>query len=299
MKNIEFSIVMSVLNEERRIKKALDAIAQQEGTTFEVIVVDNGCSDNSIEIALQYPFVKVIRYLGKLGGAKQEGLMMAKGQYTIFIDADEQIPQGTLIKVKNVISNLNNCDAIIARIKPFCVFKSIWERYIKAYFLGDTLKSNLWKYLTFHSGGLVVRTDIARRVKFDPKMPISEDGDFSYRFLKLGYRSYYVRNYVVIDEIYSDFLGFYSYYRKLGIAGLLLFKKYPSLEMLKYQIKILAEPFTPHYLVIRYRKIRKYFKNFILWVLIGALRTKFMVLSWIIYGILGKSIPSKVTRYKA
>jgi len=298
MKNIDFSIVMTVLNEERRIRKSLDSIAKQEGATFEVIVVDNGCTDNSIAIALQYPFVKAARYLGRLGGAMQEGLMMAKGQYTAFIDADEYLPPGSLKKIKNVASKLNHCHAFIARIKPFCVFKSLWERYVKAYFLGDTLESTLWKNLTFHSGGLVIRTDIAKRVNFDSQMPLSYDGDFSYRFLKLGYRAYYLRNYVVNDEVYSEFLGFYSYYRKLGIAGLLLFKKYPSLEMLKYQIRILAEPFTPHYLVIRYRKIRKYFKNLTLWLLIGILKTTFMLVSWIIYGVLGKSIPFQVTRYK-
>jgi len=299
MRKIDFSIVMSVLNEERRIKRALDSIAQQEGVKFEVIVVDNGCTDNTTKIALQYPFVEVIRYLGSLGGAFQAGLMRAQGRYTIFLAADELLPQGSLNKIKRAFSRLNDCQAIIARLIPLSDSSSIWGRYVDAYFHGDTLQSSIWKGLTFHSGGLVIKTGIAKKVKFDPKMPVSVDGDFSYRFLKLGYRAYYLRNHVIQDEAYSDFKSFYSYYRKLGISGLILFRKYRSLEMLKYQMKALAEPFTPHYLVIRYRRIRKCFKNFILWLLLGILRTTFMALSWIIYGVLGKQIPSRVARYKA
>ena len=65
---------MPVLNKERRIKRALDLIAGQEDVKFEVIIIYKGYADNSIEIALQYLFIKAILSPAKLSGAKQNVL---------------------------------------------------------------------------------------------------------------------------------------------------------------------------------------------------------------------------------
>ena len=296
--NIYLSIIMPVLNEERRIKRALDSIAREKGVPYEVIVIDNGCTDRTVDIASSYPFVRVIKYFGSLGGAYQVGLMHARGRYVMFMAADEYLIPGSLKKLMRLINKYPGCDAMIARILPLCSVRSEFCKYIKAYFYGDTMPTSPWHNITFHSGGLIVKTNIARKVMFNPRMPISEDGDFSYRFLRMGYRACYVRSHIIIEETFNSLRAFLSYYKKLGMAGLTLFKTYPNLNMFKYQLKGILEPFTPHYLIIRYRRVRRYFNNYLMWILLGVIRAISMMLPWLTHGLLGIKISRKIIRTK-
>ena len=65
------SIVIPVFNEENYIGKCLDLIAGQSVMPDEVVIVDNNCSDKTIEIAQQYPFVRVIK-------EKKQGVLFAR-----------------------------------------------------------------------------------------------------------------------------------------------------------------------------------------------------------------------------
>lgn len=92
-KPIKTSIVLCAYNEENYISKALNSIFSQNiirtyPEYFEVIVVDNASTDNTFEIASQYP-IKVIRELrkGKLY-ARDVGIKEANGDIVIPIDAD-------------------------------------------------------------------------------------------------------------------------------------------------------------------------------------------------------------------
>ncbi len=93
MKNaLTLSIVIPVYNEEHHIKRCLDAISGQTVQPLEVIVVDNNCTDKTVAIARQYPFVKVIHEpLQGRGYARTAGFSAATGDVIGRIDADSVI----------------------------------------------------------------------------------------------------------------------------------------------------------------------------------------------------------------
>lgn len=90
MESPKVSIILPVLNEEPGIAKTLQNIklALKERATYEIICVDNGCTDSSMDIAREYG-AKVVRQGVKgYGSAIMSGFETARGEYLFTIDAD-------------------------------------------------------------------------------------------------------------------------------------------------------------------------------------------------------------------
>jgi glycosyltransferase involved in cell wall biosynthesis len=83
---MKFSIVIPSYNQQDYLPEAISSALLQDA---EVIVVDDGSTDNSLEIARMYP-VKVISQVNKgLASARNTGIMNATGEYVLFLDADD------------------------------------------------------------------------------------------------------------------------------------------------------------------------------------------------------------------
>lgn len=97
--NIEYSIVMPCLNEEQTllecIRKARDFF-QKKGICFEIIIADNGSTDNSIRIAQIYADLLVEEKRKGYGFALIRGLNAAHGKYIIIGDSDASYDFGNL-----------------------------------------------------------------------------------------------------------------------------------------------------------------------------------------------------------
>lgn len=103
-KELELSVVIPCFNETERLKLMLDEAIQHLDsslgqTNYEIIIVDDGSSDNTAEYALElatkefkiiphtFKVIKLEHNRGK-GGAVTHGMLMARGKYVIFADAD-------------------------------------------------------------------------------------------------------------------------------------------------------------------------------------------------------------------
>jgi glycosyltransferase involved in cell wall biosynthesis len=87
------TIVIPVFNEEAALPLVLGALFQMVDKSYEVIVVDDGSSDQSVAVASQFP-CRVVKHTynqGK-GAALRTGLREASGRNVMFIDADNTYP---------------------------------------------------------------------------------------------------------------------------------------------------------------------------------------------------------------
>ncbi|MDB6068317.1 MAG: hypothetical protein JWR26_4525 [Pedosphaera sp.] len=82
------SVIIPAHNEEDYIGLTLDAINRQNYPHFEVIVVANGCSDRTAEIALNHCHQLVVLSNKGLGVARNLGAKLARGELLLFLDAD-------------------------------------------------------------------------------------------------------------------------------------------------------------------------------------------------------------------
>ena len=98
---MKLSIIIPVYHTQDTLPRCLDSILRQSFTDYEVILVDDGSTDDSPKICDAYSRqdgrVKVIhKENGGLSDARNTGILQAKGEYITFIDSDDTIAEDTL-----------------------------------------------------------------------------------------------------------------------------------------------------------------------------------------------------------
>jgi hypothetical protein len=100
------SVVVPLYNKAPFIRRSLDSIAAQTYRDFEVIVVDDGSTDDGAQIALGYPdarFRTVQQPNAGPGAARNRGLAEARGDLVAFLDADDRWQPAYLEKAVNAL----------------------------------------------------------------------------------------------------------------------------------------------------------------------------------------------------
>lgn len=122
MSGIEVSVVIPVKNGERYLDRVLKKVFSQNiNSKLEVIIIDSGSQDSTLEIAGKYP-VKVVEISAEEfghGRTRNQGAQIASGEIIVFLNADA-IPRDENW-LKSLITNLKNGEKIAgaySRIYP-------------------------------------------------------------------------------------------------------------------------------------------------------------------------------------
>ena len=112
---MQFSIVIPVFNGEKTIVKALNSIVKQELKSFEVIVVNDGSTDNTLFEATkfldEYPNLDLTIISNVNRGrsvSRNIGVIAAKGDYICFLDADDEFKPNHLAEFSKAIEHYPN-----------------------------------------------------------------------------------------------------------------------------------------------------------------------------------------------
>lgn len=155
------SVVIPVYNVEQYLKECIDSVLCQTYKNFEVILVDDGSTDNSPQICDEYVNkdgrIRVIhRKNGGVSVARNTGLDEAKGEYVYFLDSDDYIVDETFEKLINCAKE-NKANLVFFEAKTINennqVIKANYN-YHKHYFAGDPRKiaSEIMEHKEFHIG---------------------------------------------------------------------------------------------------------------------------------------------------
>lgn len=139
MKNYKISIIVPVYNVEQYIKKCIECILSQTYNNFELILVNDGSTDKSLDIILKYKNNPHIIIINKNNSGQSDtrlqGLLQAKGEYVYFVDSDDFIEPYTLEKlIEQIIKTeadivfgryrlVNENGSVIREQKPYKVKK--------------------------------------------------------------------------------------------------------------------------------------------------------------------------------
>ncbi len=120
---VDFSIIVPVYNSERTILKCLESLQRQTMKSFEVLVIDDGSSDNSrilcdkiAEIDSRFKIIHQ-KNVG-VSSARNTGLAMAKGCFIAFIDSDDTVESNYLEILKNEFVS-SNADVVFLGYKMY------------------------------------------------------------------------------------------------------------------------------------------------------------------------------------
>ena len=101
----KFSIIIPVYNVEKYIKKCLDSVFSQSYKDYEVIVINDGSTDKSMDIAKEHN-VKIINQKNKgQSAARNNGIKHATGDYLIFLDSDDYWEKDLLKELNKSLKN--------------------------------------------------------------------------------------------------------------------------------------------------------------------------------------------------
>lgn len=100
-----FSIIIPNYNKEEYVRETLESIFNQTYKNFEVIVVDDGSTDKSIEIIKEFDIKLFHTNRKRAGGARNVGIDNATGDYIIFLDSDDYFTDNTVLERLNNLIN--------------------------------------------------------------------------------------------------------------------------------------------------------------------------------------------------
>ncbi len=172
----KISIIIPVYNTELYLKKCLDSIISQTYQDYEVIIVNDGSTDNSQNIISEYEKKykdKIFAYYKENEGvsiARNFGIEKSKGEFITFVDSDDYIDKYMLEKMIKK-ANEDNFDMIICNLLYIYPNKKvIGKSNIKGDLLTkDQIKNNIINILPAMCGKLIKR-NLYTNFKFKPNI---------------------------------------------------------------------------------------------------------------------------------
>ena len=111
----KISVIVPIYNVEKYIKRCLDSILMQKYQNLELILINDGSTDNVEEIIKTYieKYPNIIKYIKKentgLSDTRNTGMEIATGDYIMFVDSDDYISQNLLNNLKPYMNkNIDN-----------------------------------------------------------------------------------------------------------------------------------------------------------------------------------------------
>ena len=178
------SIIVPVYNVEKYIGKCLETLVKQTLEDIEIIIVNDGSKDKSIEIINKFieKYPKKIVYLekenGGLSDARNYGIPYAKGEYIAFLDSDDYIEKDTYEQMYKIAEEENSdmveCDFYWEY--PNKIKKDIGQVYSNKKEMLQKVRVVAWNKL--------IRKSILEKTKIQfPKGLRYEDVEFTYKLI--------------------------------------------------------------------------------------------------------------------
>jgi glycosyltransferase involved in cell wall biosynthesis len=236
------SIVVPFYNVERYIADCLDSLRRQTFTDFEVILVDDGSKDDSVEAARDFcardsRFRLITQENQGLGPARNTGVTHAQGDYLTFVDSDDLIPRHAYeIMVRSLDETASQIAAGNAR--RFNNTSGVRQSFVhQKPFAKDLSATDVYEHPTLATDRMVWNK-VYRRTFWD---------QFKYEFPAIRYEDYPITLRAYLDAITVDCIAAPVYYWRERESG-------ESITQLKFQYGNLADRVTSAEMVLKLLK---------------------------------------------
>lgn len=215
----KISIIMPVYNKQDYIQRSLDSVLNQDFSDFELIAVDDGSKDNSLQILEEYRSkdsrIKVIHTDNHgVSHARNRGLDNCEGEYLTFVDADDELKCGYLSSLLNILQQ-SGADIVIqgiTKVYPDGSTKDISSEikdgvYPLSSLMPDFAKTQKSTGIFGYCFSKLFSTSLTNDIRFDEELNLAEDFDF------------YLKMYRKIETVYFNSVSNYLYSQSLPGAS--------------------------------------------------------------------------------
>lgn len=191
---VTFSVIIPAYNYARYLPRAFDSILVQENRDYEIVVVDDGSTDNTGDVVRTYQDRSKPRILYVFQGnrgpsaARNHGVRRSSGMYLFFLDADDALMTDALERLRCVLATHGHVD--------FLIGGRIWvnpqgkERHRFVENLSPSREQNFARYVRgrlgkISPGSLVVHRNVFASIRYPEDTRIGEDWVFNAHLLAL------------------------------------------------------------------------------------------------------------------
>lgn len=205
----KFSIIIPVYNVEFYLKDCIDSVLLQDFQDYEIICVNDGSTDNSLEILKSFSDsrIKIINQENQgLSCARNSGLDIALGQYVWFIDSDDKIAENSLSELNKLIDQ-KPYELIFFNAKVFFDNKELeekgWSEY-KRSSIGEIQSVSFFEKETINKSLIVsaccysFKRDVYKDLRFIANI-YHEDNPF---FIHLIFKNQNASCYILDKELF-------------------------------------------------------------------------------------------------
>ena len=234
---MEISVIILTKDGEKCIGSVLEMVFRQEvNGDYEVIVIDSGSRDATLEIARHYP-ARIVKINPEESGhsrTRNLGVKLSKGLYVVFLTQDA-VPTNNMWLKNLILPFERNSDisGVYSRQIPKrgCYPSEARDisagaalvPKIKSINPGDAhqveyLNRNIWKFITFSNISSAYRRDLLEKYPFKEDLLAVEDQEWAYRLIKNGYSIYYEPASCVYHSHNYTLKKLYARYNLFGLS---------------------------------------------------------------------------------
>lgn len=204
----ELSFIIPVYNTGKYISKCIDSILNQKINNYEIVIVDDGSTDNSLEVLQKYVGNEQIIIISQpnkgVSAARNKGIEVCNGDYIFFVDSDDYIESHSLNYILDILENkkpdlMRLSSAIIDNRKrkiegtKLIGIKSIDKLYTNSIFFPA-----LWGYIFKAS---IIKS---HGILFNENLKYSEDSSFIFKYInyvdKIFFSNRIAYNYLIRND---------------------------------------------------------------------------------------------------
>ncbi len=211
------SIIMPSYNRENTIARAIKSVSNQTYVDYELIIVDDGSTDNTEELIKGLNNDKIIYIKHKINRgaatARNTGLKIARGEYIAFQDSDDEWMPDKLEKQIKVMDSYKESDVVYSDLVRIDKSGNAKDYESPAIINGEIINRKTKDYspVFLSLPSVIIRSYIFLEGKevFDERLPCFIDLEFFIRLLIKGYNFYHLKEslgkyYVTEDSISNN-----------------------------------------------------------------------------------------------
>ncbi|HEX5734492.1 MAG TPA: glycosyltransferase [Blastocatellia bacterium] len=177
------TVVIPCYNQARYLGEAINSVNDQAYSNLEVIVVDDGSTDETAEVAGRYSQVKCIRQENQgLAAARNRGVEASRGEYVVFLDADDRLVRGAIEVGADSLDSHPDCAFVYGNVRLIDADGSLLlnppgVNIERDHYLELLRHNHIWS-----PGAVMYRRSVFDAVgHFDPRVNASADYDLNLR----------------------------------------------------------------------------------------------------------------------
>lgn len=197
------SVVIPLYNKEESILKTINSVLNQTYTDFEIVIIDDGSTDNSSTKVKEITDPRMSYYYQSNKGvstARNNGVLKAKGEWIVFLDADDIIYSDCLEHLKFLIDSYGTLIAVANFYISTNGNKRVYSRSTYSGIIANNFKSYIDKELFIRTGNTIYSREVLLQNPFNSKFKRFEDLEMAnslYRQYKIAISPKSVFEYVL------------------------------------------------------------------------------------------------------